>query len=54
MEEWKSESTLSLLRFELPNCSQPAVSRSSLPYCFLTTAPPRLWCELLQKELMEL
>uniref|UniRef100_A0A8C6XMS0 EGF-like domain-containing protein n=1 Tax=Naja naja TaxID=35670 RepID=A0A8C6XMS0_NAJNA len=41
-ERWKAESTLSLVRFELPNCRQPAGSRSSLQYCALTTAPPRL------------
>uniref|UniRef100_A0A670YCS5 Gastrin/cholecystokinin type B receptor n=1 Tax=Pseudonaja textilis TaxID=8673 RepID=A0A670YCS5_PSETE len=29
-EGWKAESTLSLVRFELPNFRQPAVSRSSL------------------------
>uniref|UniRef100_A0A8C6VKE0 RING-type domain-containing protein n=1 Tax=Naja naja TaxID=35670 RepID=A0A8C6VKE0_NAJNA len=40
-EGWKAESTLSLVRFELPNYRQPAVSRSSLQYCTLTTAP--LW-----------
>uniref|UniRef100_A0A8C5SEZ2 IF rod domain-containing protein n=1 Tax=Laticauda laticaudata TaxID=8630 RepID=A0A8C5SEZ2_LATLA len=36
---WKAESTLSLVRFELPNCRQLALSRSSLQYCTLTTAP---------------
>uniref|UniRef100_A0A8C6XZ50 RING-type E3 ubiquitin transferase n=1 Tax=Naja naja TaxID=35670 RepID=A0A8C6XZ50_NAJNA len=35
-------STLSLVRFGLPNCRQPAVTRSSLQYCTLTTAPPWL------------
>uniref|UniRef100_A0A8C5WX31 Kit ligand n=1 Tax=Laticauda laticaudata TaxID=8630 RepID=A0A8C5WX31_LATLA len=36
---WKAEATLSLVRFELPNCRQPAGSRSSLQYYIL---PPWL------------